>query len=354
MSINNGASPPTRMYWELAPDFITEEQKQEQFQSHVVNLRSAVSKSRAALQRSITWARIISKKYTPLRSIVLYRSSGCSFWIERHLDPCLSLTYGPNPIHVPTLHHPLQCKHCLAKQQDNCLENSNEKNLYSTSASQRRVLSSRTKRRCARLAAERHVYHNRVCHVLQVIETANLRIDNASVDLLRLSAQKDSIKNGMYNTEMQFMTTRQQNAVHRESALFKTSSVHAFGQELELDKAEPALRLEIERATAALEKGKKEMEFLQTVHPLILHSFFSLSSWFKQTLRTRAGRQALCLLRDRVKRSQKSEDRVLYHLKRKLASEILERAIRCYFAKKIMFRLKQMKNKTMARRLQKW
>ena len=86
----------------------------------------------------------------------------------------------------------------------------------------------------------------------------------------------------------------------------------------------------------------------------ILHSFFSLSSWFKQTLRTRAGRQALCLLRDRVKRSQKSEDRVLYHLKRKLASEILERAIRCYFAKKIMFRLKQMKNKTMARRLQKW
>ena len=65
-------------------NFISTEEKQDYFQSHVHQLRNAITKSRRALQKSLTLARLVSKKYARLKKVVPYRSNGNAFWIEMH------------------------------------------------------------------------------------------------------------------------------------------------------------------------------------------------------------------------------------------------------------------------------
>ena len=342
------APTPTSLYWQLAPNFISGEERNDQFQKHVSALRNAVSKSRAALQRSLTAARIVSKKYPPLRQVVPYRSNGTAFWIEMYLDPCLKYTFDRD---VPL--HSIQCPHCLVKTRDSILS-SERIALYSTQQEQTRYFDRAHCRRVEHLATARKKYRHRLANVNFAMTNATTRISSAQTDLRRLSIQIEQVENGTYNTETEFMTKRQQNAVFRESMLFKTSSVHAFGQELELNKAQPALALEVDRATCIFNEKSVELQYLLTMHPLVVHSFSRLCQWLKFRLRLNYGKRARLKLKQRAERCAKSEYRVLYHLYRRLAAERIQRGWRCFLAKRILFRLRNIKTNAMARRVQKW
>ena len=104
------------LYYQLAPNFISTEEKQDYFQSHVHQLRNAITKSRRALQKSLTLARLVSKKYARLKKVVPYRSNGNAFWIEMHLDPRLNQTFKNCPDHT------VECSYCCDKQKDLILD----------------------------------------------------------------------------------------------------------------------------------------------------------------------------------------------------------------------------------------
>jgi hypothetical protein len=335
------------LYYQLAPNFISTEEKQDYFQSHVHQLRNAITKSRRALQKSLTLARLVSKKYARLKKVVPYRSNGNAFWIEMHLDPRLNQTFKNCPDHT------VECSYCCDKQKDLILDAEKIK-LHPTKIEQNRYLHRVHGRRIIKLSIARKKYKNRLENIHHAVQHSKQRIKVTNLDLERLSLQMDQVEKGTYNTETNFMTKRQQNDIKRESLLFKTSSVHAFGQELEIDQAKPTLNLEIERATIILTEKSVELNYLNHQHPLILHSFAKIASWFKFRLRIQAGRRARKAFCERIIKIKKSEDLILYHLFRRLAASIIQRGWRCCCARSCLFRLRNMKAIQMIRRLQKW
>ena len=178
------------------------------------------------------------------------------------------------------------------------------------------------------------------------------RAEGAAQDLERAKAQLLAVSNGTYNTETQFMTKRQRAAVARESFLFRTLSVHAFAQELELDKAGPALELELETATRERNAAAHKLAYLTLHHPVVLHAFYTLSHWWKRSLRKAAGREARSMLRRREWRSDASERRVLLALRRRLAARSLQCFFRCWFARRTLQRLQAAARARAAARVQ--
>ena len=93
------------------------------------------------------------------------------------------------------------------------------------------------------LRAHRLKYKDRLSKKQKQIKTASERIESALHDLARLKVQLEQVESGTYNAERAFMTKRQLADDVRKSMQFRTTSVHAFGQSLDIRGAKSALSL---------------------------------------------------------------------------------------------------------------
>ena len=314
--------------------------------SSVINLRQTILKTRQSLQRSLTFARIISKNYRPLRKVSTYRSNGICFYPEKILA---TIPFSMDRLSCPlvALHIPHHCPYCQTRHHDHNQLKDND--LYPSTSSIERFKSRQRQRRVATLAHDRATYHAELIHSQYNATHLIDRIKNATADMIRADARM--IHAGAYNTEMEFLNKRQRADVTRDSHLFRTSSVHEFGQELTLEQAKPILAYEIERATALAEKNKTTLTFLTTKHPLVLHSCSRLVHWWAVRLRMKKGRLALRLLAAQLKASVCSEQELLNKwLRRRMATRI-QNCYRCHRARLRLQRLKHERAQRMGKRI---
>ena len=247
------------------------------------------------------------------------------------------------------LHIPHHCPYCQTRHHDH--DQLKDNDLYPSTSSQARFKSRQRQRRVATLAHDRATYHAELSHSQYNATHLIDRINNAAADLVRADVQVTQVDHGTYNTEMEFLTKRQRADVIRDSHLFRTSSVHEFGQELTLEQAKPILTYEIEHATALAEKNQTTLTFLTTQHPLVLHSCSRLVHWWAVRLRMKKGRLALRLLAAQLQASFFSEQQLLKKwLCRRMATRI-QNCYRCHRARLRLQRLKHERKQRMGKRI---
>jgi hypothetical protein len=319
------------------------------FKSHVNNLRGTIMTSRQTLQKALTFARIMSKKYKKLKSVQKYHSSGLCYYPEKFILQSLPLSSIRYKCPIESLHRN-ECVYCQNKYNDlNNIINI-DRSLYQSKESIDRFKNRQYSRRMDKLKIARYNYHIQLKQVTYNIKHLKERINHAKIDLTRVDIQVKQIKNGTYNTEMAFMTTRQKNDVIRTSKLFKTTSVHTFGQELELTEAKPTLLLELKRATLLLHENQRKYVYLKR-HPLILHSFSRLFHWWHLCLRKYKGKIALKRLKIQLNNCHISEQILLKKwLYRKMSTRI-QNSCRCYRARLELYKLQQIKIRLMSKRI---
>ena len=87
------------------------------FKSHVNNLRGTIMTSRQTLQKALTFARIMSKKYKKLKSVQKYHSSGLCYYPEKCILQSLPLSSIRYKCPIESLHRN-ECVYCQNKYND--------------------------------------------------------------------------------------------------------------------------------------------------------------------------------------------------------------------------------------------
>ena len=302
----------------------------------VSKLHRAVAASRRTLLRAQCLARVVDpslRAKNQLRRVRRFRSTGVCHLIEVPFIERARLTFDKNaPAHAISSAFPF-CPP-LAYEHQNLVR-------------QRRV-------RVQYLRAHRLKYKHKLANKEAQRDTASNRIAAALADLERLTVQQEQVENGAYCTEREFMTKRQIADNIRESLQFRTTSVHAFGQSLDLDGAKPALELALRTARRDLEKFSIQLERLLTRDPLVLHHVFALAHWWKSKLRQKSGRKALTSFRRRIARARASEERYWLKIRQTYAATTIENAWRAYQARCCLWRLWMARRQWAAACIQCW
>ena len=292
----------------------------------VSRLHKAIAASRRSLLRAQCLARILDptiRKHPALRQVLLhpYRSAGSCHHIETpFLMRRARYTFERNA--PPHAGDKKKCPFCPP----NAYEHKNP-------ARQLRI-------RVQYLRAHRIKYKNKVSRKHEQIRLSSNRISAARADLNRLEAQTKCVNSGEHNKESSFMNKRQNAETLRDNMIFRTSSIHAYGQSLNIYEARPALEFELETAERDLEKFSKELDDLLNSDPLVLHHIYALVRWWKSYLRRKIGREALWNFKRRVARAHTSEQRYWYLLRQRLAAATIQNAWRCYVARCQLWNLK--------------